>query len=205
MKILITAGPTREYIDPVRFISNASSGKMGYELAKSAIKRKHNVILISGPTYLKPPAGVKFIRVTSTEEMYRKVMKHYPNVDAVIMSAAVTDYRPKKNYKTKLKKREKLTIELTKTPDILAELGRRKKNQILIGFALEDKTPHKNAFEKFKKKNLDLIVLNSPEAIESDTSKAEIYTEHTGWISLPKTLKSNLSVKIIKLLEEMKK
>ncbi len=161
--VLITAGPTHEAIDPVRFIGNHSSGKMGFEIAKSAANSGAEVILITGPTSQKiKHSYIQTIPVTSAEEMYNAVHKHYKNVDVAILSAAVADYKPKNVSDSKIKKKDDtLTLELTKTKDILASLGAVKNNQLLIGFALETNNELENAKSKLNKKNLDLIVLNS--------------------------------------------
>lgn len=162
-KILITAGPTHEAIDPVRFIGNHSSGKMGIELANSAAGKGAEVILITGPThYSSDSSNVSTIAVMSAKEMYDAVHTHYSTVDAAILSAAVADYRPKKVASSKIKKTDQsLLIELEKTDDILASLGAIKTHQFLIGFALETDCEMDNAIKKLKSKNLDLIVLNS--------------------------------------------
>lgn len=162
-KILITAGPTYEAIDPVRFIGNHSSGKMGYEIASAAAKAGAEVILVSGPTNLElEEKNVNIIRVTSAREMYEAANSNFDDADVFIAAAAVADYRPKNVAKEKIKKAEQtLTIELTKTEDILASLGAKKKQQKLIGFALETTNEVENASNKLKKKNLDFIVLNS--------------------------------------------
>lgn len=146
-RFLITAGPTREPIDPVRFITNHSSGKMGYALAEKAVQRGARVTLISGPTNLTPPLGLeRFIRVDTAEEMYSAVMKHYADVDVVIKSAAVADYAPKNIKGEKIKKQDSnMTLELKKNPDILQELGNKKSNQVLIGFAAETNNTIVNA------------------------------------------------------------
>ena len=161
--ILITAGPTYEAIDPVRFIGNHSSGKMGFDLAKSAANYGASVILISGPSHLTIEDNlVKVIRVVSAQEMYEATHKYFDTADVVIAAAAVADYKPKKTALQKIKKAEdSFTIELEKTKDILASLGEIKKNQFLIGFALETENEIENAKLKVQKKNLDLIVLNS--------------------------------------------
>ena len=161
--ILITAGPTYEAIDPVRFIGNHSSGKMGFDLAKSAANHGASVILISGPSHLTIEDNlVKVIRVVSAQEMYEATHKYFDTADVVIAAAAVADYKPKKTALQKIKKAEdSFTIELEKTKDILASLGEIKKNQFLIGFALETENEIENAKLKVQKKNLDLIVLNS--------------------------------------------
>ena len=162
-KILITAGPTYEAIDPVRFIGNHSSGKMGFDIAASAANLGAEVILISGPTHLSIQNSiVNLIRVTSAKEMYDACHEHFNSTDVAICAAAVADYKPKFVSEQKIKKVEAtLTIELEKTQDILASLGKIKQNQFLIGFALETENEIKNAKLKIQKKNLDLIVLNS--------------------------------------------
>jgi phosphopantothenoylcysteine decarboxylase / phosphopantothenate---cysteine ligase len=162
-KILITAGPTYEAIDPVRFIGNHSSGKMGFDIAESAASYGAEVILISGPTHLNTLNPViNLIRVTSAKEMYDACHEHFNSVDVAICAAAVADYKPKFVAEQKIKKTEAtLTIELEKTQDILASLGKIKQNQFLIGFALETENEIENAKLKIQKKNLDLIVLNS--------------------------------------------
>ena len=162
-KILITAGPTYEAIDPVRFIGNHSSGKMGFDIANEAANNGAEVILISGPTHLNVKnTFVKVIRVTSAQEMYDACHEYYHEVDVAIAAAAVADYRPKNVANQKIKKNElTFSIELEKTKDILASLGEQKKNQFLIGFALETENEIEHAKQKIQKKNLDLIVLNS--------------------------------------------
>ncbi|RDI56235.1 bifunctional phosphopantothenoylcysteine decarboxylase/phosphopantothenate--cysteine ligase CoaBC [Flavobacterium glaciei] len=162
-KILITAGPTYEAIDPVRFIGNHSSGKMGFDIAISAAKMGASVILVSGPTNCKVSNPlIKVIPVVSAEEMYMACHQFYPDVDVAIAAAAVADYKPKNFANQKIKKAaDHFTIELEKTKDILASLGDKKNNQFLIGFALETENEIENATLKIQKKNLDLIVLNS--------------------------------------------
>ena len=162
-KILVTAGPTFEAIDPVRFIGNHSSGKMGFDIANEAAKNGAEVILISGPTHLKTEnSQVNLIRVTSAQEMYDACHQYYTDVDVAIAAAAVADYKPKNVANQKIKKNDAtFTIELEKTKDILASLGAIKKNQFLIGFALETENEIEHAKLKIQKKNLDLIVLNS--------------------------------------------
>lgn len=161
VKILITAGPTREYIDPVRFISNPSTGLMGFTIAEEAVKRGAEVTLISGPTHLAPPRGCDFLRVTSAREMLSAVLERFEEVDCVIATAAVSDYAPEIKAEQKIKKANKgLTLHLVPTPDILEELGRRKGRKVLIGFAAETESLIENALRKMEKKNLDLIVGN---------------------------------------------
>ncbi|MFL9843909.1 bifunctional phosphopantothenoylcysteine decarboxylase/phosphopantothenate--cysteine ligase CoaBC [Flavobacterium rhizosphaerae] len=162
-KVLITAGPTYEPIDPVRFIGNYSTGKMGYDIAAEAAAQGAEVVLISGPTHLQLPAGnITAVNVVSSQQMYEACHAHFDNADVVIAAAAVADYRPAVVATQKIKKNEPgLMLELEKTKDILASLGERKKNQFLIGFALETENEIEHARQKIKKKNLDLIVLNS--------------------------------------------
>jgi phosphopantothenoylcysteine decarboxylase/phosphopantothenate--cysteine ligase len=162
-RILITAGPTFEAIDPVRFIGNHSSGKMGFAIAHSAAQLGATVTLVSGPTSLSiDHSGVHLVPVTSAREMYTAVHDHFKDCDIAILSAAVADYRPAQVASQKIKKKEgALTLQLEKTEDILASLGKIKKQQFLVGFALETQNELENAKTKLKKKNLDLIVLNS--------------------------------------------
>lgn len=162
-KILVTAGPTYEAIDPVRFIGNHSSGKMGFDIANEAANKGAEVILVSGPTHLNVQNNsIQLIRVTSAQDMYDACHEFYDKVDVAIAAAAVADYRPKKVAEQKIKKNETtFSIELEKTKDILASLGEQKKNQFLIGFALETENEIEHAKQKIQKKNLDLIVLNS--------------------------------------------
>lgn len=208
MRILVTAGPTYEFIDAVRFIGNPSSGKMGFEVARVCANRGHKVILISGPTYLKPPQDVKFIPVTSANEMYREVLKVYKNVDAVIMTAAVSDYRPKKKFKSKIKKvRDILNIRLVKNPDILSTLGRKKGKRILIGFAIEASqttgdNAERNALQKLRSKNLDYIVLNSPSSFGGDKITCAIFSRDGKSTKLKLITKKALAGRLIKIAQD---
>lgn len=180
--VLITAGPTYEAIDPVRFIGNHSSGKMGFSLAEEAVRRGAKVILISGPTSQKTSTkNIEIHRVTSAKEMYDEVFKYYEKVDIAIASAAVADYAPKIVAKEKIKKsEEEFTIELVKNPDILKTMGEKKTHQFLVGFALETQNEEENAKSKLQKKNLDMIVLNSLRdegaGFQKDTNKVKILT-----------------------------
>lgn len=160
-KVLVTAGGTREAIDPVRYISNHSSGKMGYAIAQCAVARGAEVYLVSGPTALDKPSKVNFIAIESALEMYNEVHKLFPEMDIVIKAAAVADYKPKIVAEKKIKKlNEELTIELEKNPDILLSLGKIKSTQVLVGFAAETNDLVTNAKDKIKRKNLDFIVAN---------------------------------------------
>ncbi len=162
-KVLITAGPTYEAIDPVRFIGNHSSGLMGFELAKTAADLGAEVFLISGPSYhTVDSSNIQLIKVVSAEEMYQEAHEHFPDSDIVICAAAVADYRPKTRALEKIKKNDdQLNLELVKNKDILLSLGQIKKQQYLVGFALETENEIENAKGKLKSKNLDAIVLNS--------------------------------------------
>lgn len=160
--ILITAGPTREFIDPVRFISNPSTGTIGYLIAESAKNRHNNVVLLSGPTYLEAPKGVKTIYFNSALELKKQTDKFFNWADCIICTAAVADFRPIKVKTKKIKKNKGLAeIKLVRNPDILESLGRKKKNKVLVGFALETENTVKNGFKKLKSKNLDFIVANT--------------------------------------------
>ncbi|OCA68491.1 phosphopantothenoylcysteine decarboxylase [Chryseobacterium artocarpi] len=181
--VLITAGPTYEAIDPVRFIGNHSSGKMGFSIAEEASKRGAKVILISGPSsQTLNDKNVELHKVTSAREMLAKVFEFYDKIDIGIASAAVADYAPKDVAKEKIKKNdENLTIELVKNPDILKTMGEKKTHQFLVGFALETQNEEENAKGKLEKKNLDMIVLNSLRdegaGFKNDTNKIKIFTK----------------------------
>ncbi|MCM8761080.1 MAG: hypothetical protein NC938_06935 [Candidatus Omnitrophica bacterium] len=159
--IIITAGPTREKIDPVRFISNYSTGFFGYEIAKQAFARGFRTTLISGPTHLKPPSGVKFIAVESALDMRRAVLNELRRTDYLIMAAAVSDWRPAAFAKNKIKKNGPVfTLKLRTNPDIVAEAVKIKKPAMVVGFSLETESLAHNASEKLKEKGLDIIVAN---------------------------------------------
>ncbi len=158
--ILVTAGPTIEAIDPVRFISNRSSGKMGYAIAKAAARRGADVTLISGPSFLKPPYGTSFIAVESASEMEAAVFKRLKKATSVIMAAAISDYAPSSSANVKLEKKDIMSLHLKKNTDIIKKIGKMKGKRILIGFAAESGKDVKSAHTKLKGKNLDVIVLN---------------------------------------------
>ncbi|MCJ8006213.1 bifunctional phosphopantothenoylcysteine decarboxylase/phosphopantothenate--cysteine ligase CoaBC [Lederbergia wuyishanensis] len=161
-RFLITAGPTKEKIDPVRYVTNHSSGKMGYALAEEAAKMGAKVILVSGADNISAPAGVTLVKIESAEDMYNEVMKYFPESDVVIKSAAVADYRPSHVYDKKVKKQAgNLMIEFERTKDILQELGKNKDRQFLVGFAAETNDLEKYALQKLERKNLDMIVGNN--------------------------------------------
>lgn len=200
--VIVTAGPTREPIDPVRYISNHSTGKMGYAIAEKAANRGAKVYLISGPTYLSPPEGVKVINVMSAKDMYVKIMEYYNEADIVIKSAAVADYAPAETSSQKIKKNDnELVIKLAKNPDILYELGKIKGDKILVGFAMETQNLIDNAKEKVRKKNLDFIVANDlmteGAGFAHDTNIVKIIDKNGDIESLPKMTKLELADVII--------
>jgi len=195
-QVLVTAGGTREAIDPVRYISNRSSGKMGYFLAEAAHRRGADVTLIACPTQITPPEGVKVIQVESTKEMREAVMSNRKEI--IIMAAAVSDYRPKITFWQKLKKTDdSFSLELSKTVDILKELGDKKNGSHLVGFAAETENLIENAREKLQNKNLDLIVANDISAFDSDTSKVVIIDRTGNVESLPELSKQEIAHRIL--------
>ena len=201
MNFLITAGGTREYIDPVRYITNASTGKMGYALAAAAKKAGHKVTLISATVNIKPPVGVKIIAVKTTDEMFVAVKENLADCDCLIMAAAVSDYKPAIVSKTKLKKTsEKLTLELKPTHDILKWAGKNKQRRFIVGFALEDTDIFENAIAKFKSKKLDMIVANKPAAIGSAKSTVYIKTASIDWLELKDRTKAYTAKKTINMI-----
>lgn len=188
-KVLVTAGPTRANIDPVRFLTNRSTGKMGYAIAEEARDRGAEVVLVSGPTSIKAPLGVKIIKVETNEEMLKAVKAEFDTSDIVVKSAAVSDYKPKTYSDKKIKKGPgNLNIELERDNDILKELGTLKKHQILVGFAAESNDVIENAHIKLKKKNLDYIVANniteSNAGFGSDTNRVTVINRDGKEISL---------------------
>lgn len=204
MRLLITAGPTREYLDPVRFLSNASSGKLGYAIAAAAVRRGHAVELISGPVELKPPPGVKVTHVGTSQEMFEAAVSIFSKCDAAIMAAAVCDYRPAKRSTRKLKKTgDELTITFRPTKDIAAHLGRIKQGRILIGFALESHDGPANAEEKLRRKRCDAIVLNRPDTIGADRATVQILLAPDRWQPPSTGTKPQVARKIVRLAETL--
>ncbi|HSA58408.1 MAG TPA: bifunctional phosphopantothenoylcysteine decarboxylase/phosphopantothenate--cysteine ligase CoaBC [bacterium] len=205
LRVLVTAGPTREFFDPVRFLSNPSSGKMGYALAEEARLRGATVTLVTGPVSIAPPP-VKVVAVTSAEEMYRAVLKEARRAALILMCAAVSDYRPASFSKKKLKKTGKpLSLTLVRTKDILAELGRRKKpGQILVGFAAETHRVEAYARNKLREKNLDAIVANRvgrPGAgFEGERNEALLLSAAGGALHLKSMSKKAMARKILGFL-----
>ena len=203
MRILITAGGTREYIDPVRFISNASSGRMGYALVRAALRAGHKVILITAPTTQRLPSGAKVVEAETAARMFEAVKKNFEMCDCLIMAAAVSDYTPARTAKTKIKKsNQSLALRLKPTTDILKWAGKHKrKNQIVVGFALEDKNLRKNAEIKLKEKNLDMIITNTSAAIGAGKSTVQIKTPDRKWLKLQQASKTRIAQKIISLVQ----
>jgi len=208
LKVLVTAAGTREPIDPVRYIGNRSSGKMGYAIAKAASDRGAKVILISGPSLLAPPAGVEFISVESTQEMLDAVLKYYDEVDVVIKAAAVADYKSNVVATQKIKKHddEGISLLLDRNPDILKILGSRKKKQFLVGFAAETQNLLANAQEKIQKKNLDMIVANDVTlqgaGFNADTNVVKFLFPDGKVRSLEKMAKSAVAEAILDVVKE---
>lgn len=197
-KVIITAGPTREKIDPVRYITNRSTGKMGYALTEQALTLGAEVVLISGPVNLEPPIGAAVIKVESAEEMHQAVIDHYEDADLVIKTAAVADYRPKVSYGEKMKKKPgDAVIELERTKDILFELGQRKQHQVLVGFAAETNDVAEYAKGKLEKKNADMIVANNVKAegagFGTDTNIVTIFKKDGSSKELPKMSKQKVA------------
>jgi phosphopantothenoylcysteine decarboxylase/phosphopantothenate--cysteine ligase len=178
-RVLVVAGPTVEEIDPVRYISNRSSGKMGFALAKEAVKRGAAVTFIYGPVNLLPPSSMEAISVRSAEEMLKAVQKFYPGVDIAIMTAAVADYRPARRSPLKIKKSERLTLELKQNPDILQWMGENRGKRYLVGFALEDEANITEARRKLNSKNVNIIALNTITAMEADECAVTLVTAET--------------------------
>lgn len=197
--VLVTAGPTREEIDPVRFLSNYSSGKMGYAIARAARDRGAKVVLISGPVNLAEPAAVETLQVVSAQQMQQAVMERAGQADIIIMAAAVADFRPVVRGTQKVKKgdAETMTVELQRNPDILAELGRQKGARVLIGFAAETEALLKYARAKLESKNLDMIVANDVSqegaGFDSDTNIVRFLTAEGKVEELPKMTKANVA------------
>ena len=210
-RILITAGPTVEPIDDVRFISNRSSGKMGYALAKTASDLGATVTLVSGPVHLSPPDRITTINVQTAQEMYQAAIDIFPNTDIAIMSAAVADFAPAAKANGKIKKEnigDEMIIRLKKTKDILAELSATKnKNQIVVGFALESENEIDNGIKKLQRKKCDMIVVNSTSKPDSgfdgEKNTITIITATGNSRSFPPMLKSACAVEIFKMITEL--
>jgi len=202
MRFLITAGPTREPIDDVRFLSNRSTGKMGYGVAEEARVRGHEVTLVSGPVALTPPKGVSRVPVETALQMHEAVLEHLAGADVLVMSAAVADYRPAPRAEGKVKKSEgDWTLTLVRNPDILAEAGESKGKRIHVGFAVESEDLLANAGRKLAAKNLDLIVANAVSAFGADRSTAHFLTPQGSPRTLADRPKREIASEIVAFCE----
>jgi phosphopantothenoylcysteine decarboxylase/phosphopantothenate--cysteine ligase len=198
--LLITAGPTREKIDPVRYLTNRSSGRMGYSVAEAALRRGARVLLVSGPTPIIPPPAAELTRVESSEQMREAVLRLLPQASIVIMTAAVSDYRPKSTSMQKIKRKGSMTLELEATPDILNELSLRKDSQLIIGFAAETENVLENARQKLLSKNLDAIVVNdvSQEGVGFDSDRNAVTVITRDQVStIPETTKWEVAQRVL--------
>ncbi len=205
IRMLVSAGPTHEMIDPVRFLSNRSSGKMGYAIAQAAVKRGADVTLVSGPVALEPPEGARVINVISASQMSEKMLSLADASDIIVMTAAVADYRPKQYSKIKIKKGENVFLELVRTDDILCSLGQRKKNgQLLLGFAAETNDCDENAKKKLREKNIDIIALNDVsrqgEGFGSDYNNIKLFFRNGRITDLGSAEKQSLARSIVDIL-----
>jgi len=202
VRILVTAGPTCEDIDPVRYLTNRSSGKMGYAVAQEAARRGHEVVLVSGPTALGPPPGVELLSVRSAAEMLEACLGEFPRCQAAVLAAAVADYRPATYSQVKLEKGEgPLVLRLERTEDIARRLGEIKGQRFVVGFALESGEGRANAERKLAEKNFDAVVLNRPETFGSERVRAEILTRRSGWSDPLDLTKVELAARILDLIE----
>jgi phosphopantothenoylcysteine decarboxylase/phosphopantothenate--cysteine ligase len=206
--VLITAGPTREKIDPVRYLTNRSSGRMGYAIAEAVLRRGARVLLVTGPTSINAPAAAEITRIESAQEMHAAVLQLLPQASIVIKTAAVADYRPKIKAEQKIKRTGPMNLELEATPDILADIARAKKNQLIIGFAAETENVLENARKKLISKSLDAIVVNdvSQEGIgfDSDRNAVTVLT-HDEIIDVPETTKWEVAQRVLDTAVKLRK
>jgi phosphopantothenoylcysteine decarboxylase / phosphopantothenate---cysteine ligase len=206
-RIAITAGPTRERFDPIRFISNASTGSTGIALAREAALRGADVTLLLGPTLLEPPAGMRVVRIVTAEELYDAAMEHAVGTDLAIATAAVADWRPTQRFESKLKKtNEDLTLTFERTPDVLAALGERKRNGFLVGFAAETEDHEINARAKLRAKHLDAIVVNDirgERGFGTGENELTLLWNHDGRRELGKADKATLAARLLDAIEEL--
>jgi len=201
MRILVTAGPTCEDLDPVRFLTNRSSGRMGNAIAAEAVARGHDTLLVSGPTALEPPPGARCVPVRSAADMLDACLADFDSCDAAVLVAAVADYRPAELSDHKIKKADDLVLRLARTVDIAKRLGQRKTRQVLVGFALESDDGRANALRKLESKNLDAIVLNSPDTFGSDRIRAEIFERGGAWGQAQHLSKLDLAKLVLDFIE----
>jgi len=206
MRLLVSAGPTREFFDSVRFITNPSSGRMGYAIAKAAAARGHEVTLVSGPVGIDPPKGVRLVAVVTAAQMATACKRAFRRADAAVMAAAVCDYRPARRAARKVpKSKHPIRVILEPTEDIATSLGQRKGRRVLVGFALEDHAGRFYAERKLRAKNLDLIVLNGPANIGSRTAKVEFYSPALDWSGPISGTKDAIARRIVRAIERMAK
>jgi phosphopantothenoylcysteine decarboxylase / phosphopantothenate---cysteine ligase len=208
VRFVVTAGPTREAIDPVRFISNRSSGKMGYAIAEAALAANHNVTLISGPASIAPPASAQFISITTSDELYDAVHRAVRDCDALVMCAAVSDYKPATVGPRKMKKRkEPFALELVPTRDILASLSRENRDYLVVGFAAETHDLEANAQKKLRQKNCDAIVANdvsgSDSGMESEKNEVVIFFRNGETQKISRASKKIIARELVKIIAKM--
>lgn len=204
MNLLLTAGPTREHLDSVRFLSNPSSGRFGYAIAEEGARRGYRVLLVSGPVELPDPPGVDVIRVVSAHAMYRAATALFAECQAAILAAAVCDFRPAKREDRKIPKgRRSRTLVLVPTEDIAAYLGRIKADRVVVGFALEDHDHQRHAEDKLRRKNCDAIVLNTPANIGADEGEIQILRAEGGWQTPLRGTKKQMAAAIVDATEQL--
>ena len=202
--LVVTAGPTREHIDPVRYLSNESSGRMGFAIARAAARRGHRVTLIAGPVEQRTPKGVERIDVLSARNMLAAMKEHFQEADALVMAAAVADYRPRRKLRSKWKAKEQggsPSIELVENPDLLRTVARRKGGRFVVAFALETEDGLRRAAAKLVAKNADLIVLNGPSALGSDRTTVTFLDREGNQLELQDRSKDEVARALVRLME----
>ena len=202
--LVVTAGPTREHIDPVRYLSNESSGRMGFAIARAAARRGHRVTLIAGPVEQRTPKGVERIDVLSARDMLAAMKEHFQEADALVMAAAVADYRPRRKLRSKWKAKEQggsPSIELVENPDLLRTVARRKGGRFVVAFALETEDGLRRAAAKLVAKNADLIVLNGPSALGSDRTTVTFLDREGNQLELQERSKDEVARALVRLME----
>lgn len=204
LHLVVTAGPTREHIDPVRYLSNESSGRMGFAIARAAARRGHRVTLIAGPVEQRTPKGVERIDVVSAREMLTAMKEHFQEADALVMAAAVADYRPRRRLRSKWKAKEQggsPSIELVENPDLLRTVARRKAGRFVVAFALETEDGLRRAAAKLVAKNADLIVLNGPGALGSERTTVTFLDREGNQLELQDRSKDEVARALVRLME----
>jgi len=202
MRVLITAGPTREYLDEVRYLSNASSGRMGYAVAAAAVAAGHEVVLVTGPVALSPPAGCTVVPVETTEQMGRACREAFENCDGVVAVAAVCDYKPLHRHEGKISKTgDVVSVEMIETDDVLAMLGAGKAKRFVVGFALEASNPREQALQKLRAKNCDVIVLNGPGAIGATENSVELIDPSGAVVAAWEGPKEELATRLVEWID----